>query len=153
MLPVIRAARNEMILGVFILLFIPRFLWNSGIGRTIPNRKSCKCLELINPLAAQTLPSCPSSPSTGNHVSIGPQTHWGSAETAPVWPCDFNYSYLEYPNIYRNMEVKLQVAPSGEIPDRFDPSNDICWCSLVDLLPCCHVTCYSLGFFFFFFFK
>lgn len=50
-LPVSRRATYEMSLGVFQLLFMQSFLWNAGIGWTIPNRNSCECLPLIKPLA------------------------------------------------------------------------------------------------------
>ena len=51
LLPVSRPATNEMSSGVFQLLFMQGFLWNAGIGRTIPNRTSCECLPLIKPLS------------------------------------------------------------------------------------------------------
>ncbi len=46
-----RLATNEMSSGVFQLLFMQGFLWNAGIGWTIPNRTSCECLPLIKPFS------------------------------------------------------------------------------------------------------
>lgn len=46
-----RLPPNEMSSGVFQLLFMQSFLWNAGIGWTIPNRNSCECLPLIKPLS------------------------------------------------------------------------------------------------------
>lgn len=58
-LPLSRLAANEMSLGVFHLLFMQSFLWNAGIGWTIPNRNSCECLPLIKPpLMHKHSPSC-----------------------------------------------------------------------------------------------
>ena len=48
-LPVTGLVANEMSLGVFHLLFMQGFLWNAGIGRTIPKRTSCECSPLIKP--------------------------------------------------------------------------------------------------------
>lgn len=47
------------VFGRFQLLFMQGFLWNAGIGWTIPNRNSCECLPLIKtPLLHKHSPSC-----------------------------------------------------------------------------------------------
>lgn len=84
-LPSRRLATNEMSLGVFQLLFMQSFLWNAGIGWTIPKRTSCECLALIKPpLLHKHSPSCWNLILKHFSAPIVKQTSWRGLLTS--WP-------------------------------------------------------------------
>lgn len=81
--------------GVFTLLFMQGFLWNAGIGWTIPNRNSCVCSTLIKAVSCtNTLHPAPSSPGESDFQALfkGP----------PLWPLGAHTLHPEASAVYRS---------------------------------------------------